>query len=107
MGSVLPLGLFVSAQSQPRLVYQRGRLQCLSGSLTGHFLRRQLAQFLINQRQNRIGAGRLLFAHTAKIIPSRLSIEVEMTLHASGKEELRKREICSLFCEYEKFRYHS
>jgi hypothetical protein len=51
VSTVLPLRFRIAAQSQPRLVDQRGGLQGLAGRLARHFLRRQYAQLLIDQGQ--------------------------------------------------------
>ena len=48
----------LAVQSQPSLMHQRCRLECVAGSLAGHLMRRQFAQLLINQRQQfRCGIG--------------------------------------------------
>ena len=57
MGSSMPLLTIRTGQSQPGLMHQRGRLQGLAWRFTGHFLRRELAQFLINQRKQVIRGG--------------------------------------------------
>jgi hypothetical protein len=49
--AIIPGGLIVTPQSQPRLVHQRSGLQGLPGIFARHFLRGKFAQLLINQGQ--------------------------------------------------------
>src|SRR5262249_48185683 len=44
-------GLLPARQPQVRLVHQRGRLQGLAGLFVGQFLGRELAQLVVDQRQ--------------------------------------------------------
>src|SRR5207237_2902241 len=46
----LRLAIFAS-EAQPGFMDQRGRLQGLARHLVGHFVRRELAEFLINERK--------------------------------------------------------
>src|SRR5581483_2637405 len=51
MRAILPFFLLVLTQTQPRLVHQRRRLQRMPRRLSRHPVRRQPAQFVVNQRQ--------------------------------------------------------
>jgi hypothetical protein len=58
MASAVPGPLVIGAhQAQPRFMDQRGRLEGLPGGFTGHALRRQPAEFPINQREQLRGSG--------------------------------------------------
>ena len=52
----LPIGI---VQAQPRFVDERCRLKRLPGPLLSHFVRRQPAQFPINQREQLVGSFRI------------------------------------------------
>ena len=58
MGAILPGRLLVPAETKPRLVNQRGGLKRLARSFAGHLLRGELAQFVIDQRQQPAGSLR-------------------------------------------------
>ena len=51
MGAAIPLLVFVADEPQPGFMHQRGGLQRLSGCFVRHLRRRQLAQLLIDQRE--------------------------------------------------------
>ena len=51
MRAVLPGLVWRAHQAQPRLMNQRGGLQCVPGGLTCHAMRRQLSQLFVNERQ--------------------------------------------------------
>ena len=55
MGAVGKLRIVIADQPQPRLMHERGGLQCLIGRFIRHARSRQLAQFAIDQRQQFIG----------------------------------------------------
>lgn len=57
--AILPKRLRVPSESQPRLMHERGRLQRLPRGFARHFRRRELAQFVIHERQNLIGRLRV------------------------------------------------
>lgn len=61
--AILPRGLVVPAESQPGFVNQGGGLQGLAGRFTRHFLRGELAQFLIDQRQELVGGVGIALIH--------------------------------------------
>ena len=51
MTAVLPELILLSDQAQPGFMDERSRLERMAGGFTGHFMRGQFAQFLVNQRQ--------------------------------------------------------
>src|SRR5207249_5756461 len=51
VASAVELGTGGAGKPQPGFMHQSGRLERLPGGLLSHFRRRQLAQFLIDQRQ--------------------------------------------------------
>ena len=51
MGAILPRRLAIGPEPQPGLMDQRCGLQSLAGRLLGHLVRGELAQLLVNQRQ--------------------------------------------------------
>jgi hypothetical protein len=53
--AAIELRIRVADQPEPGFVDERGGLQRLVGGFTGHFRRRQFAQFAIDQRQQFIG----------------------------------------------------
>ena len=59
MGAVLPGGLLVAAEPQPRLVDERRGLERLVAGFPGHLGRGQLAQLVINQGQEFVGRLRI------------------------------------------------
>lgn len=66
MSPVLPLRLLIATQAQPSFVNESGGLQGLAGILTGHFLRGELAQFLIDQRQEFVRRLRIALIQALK-----------------------------------------
>ena len=50
-----PASLLFSGQAQPGFMNQRGGLESLAGALARHLVRGQLAQFLINEREQFLG----------------------------------------------------
>ncbi len=57
--AVLPLGLLVSSQPQPRFVDEGGGLESLAGRLGGHLQGREPAQFIIDEREQFPGGLRI------------------------------------------------
>ena len=59
VSAVVPrLGRVVAGETQVRFVYQGGRVERLAGFLAGELPRRQLAQFVVDQRQELVrGVG--------------------------------------------------
>ena len=55
MGPACPLLTLISYQPEPGLMDERGGLERVSGRLISHLMRRQTAQFVIDQRQQLIG----------------------------------------------------
>ena len=51
MRAILPATVAVANHPQPSLMHQRRGLQRLAGRLLGHARRRQLAQFVVDERQ--------------------------------------------------------
>ena len=84
--TVLPIWLFIPAQSQPGFMNQRRGLQGLPGVFARHLLRGELAQFLIDKRQECVRRVRIAliqplkyhrkFAHAGTITGFRRQIEV-------------------------------
>src|SRR5262249_10327503 len=56
VGAVLPVRLRITAEPQPGLVDERGRLQRLAGSLVGHLAGGQPTQLLIDDGQQFLGS---------------------------------------------------
>src|SRR5262249_36313373 len=59
MAAAVPvLGFLVINQAQVRFMHQRGRLKCLPWLLLGQSLSRELAQLVVDQRQELLGGVR-------------------------------------------------
>src|SRR6266540_1926598 len=56
MAAVLPVGLLVCAQPQPRLMHERRRLECLARRFIRHLGGGEAAQLVVNQREQFIPA---------------------------------------------------
>lgn len=55
MLTILKILVLTAHQPEPRLMHERGRLEGLSGRLLRHLLGRQLAEFVVNQREQLVG----------------------------------------------------
>ena len=56
MPATVPMLLLGPDQTQIRFVHERGRLQGMPGGFLGHFGRRELAEFIIDQREQFCGS---------------------------------------------------
>jgi len=61
VGFVAPLLMLRAGEANPRLMNQCRGLQCLAGLLVRHANRRQLPQFLVNQRQQLMSGSGISF----------------------------------------------
>src|SRR5439155_17233695 len=51
MAAAIPFLILISGETQPRFMYERRGLQGVTRLLVGHLVRRELAQFAIDKRQ--------------------------------------------------------
>jgi hypothetical protein len=59
MGAIFKGRVFAADQAHPDLMHQGGGLERVTRRAVGHFIRRELAQFRIDQRQQLIGGLRV------------------------------------------------
>src|SRR5512143_4094049 len=66
MRAVLPAGLRIGPESEPRFMDERGGLECVARWFIGHPMRRHFAQFVINDRQQPFGSTGLALMDVIK-----------------------------------------
>src|SRR5665213_2541368 len=85
VSAILPARIIFANQAKIRLVHQGGRLQRMSGRFSGHAMPGQLAQLIINQRQQLAGG---LGLATVDGLEDLRHVEIEMranyTLRTAG-----------------------
>ena len=59
MRLVVPLAVLRTGQAQPGFVDKRGGLKGMTGGLAGDLVRDQLAEFVVNQREQFLGGLRI------------------------------------------------
>jgi hypothetical protein len=59
MGAIFESRVFAADETHPHLMHQGGGLERVTRRAMGHFIRRQFAQFRIDERQQFIGGFRI------------------------------------------------